>query len=47
MQYTILIYEPEADFSARTDERRKEAYWGAWRAYHQALVEAGVILGGG
>jgi hypothetical protein len=22
MQYTILIYEPEAEFRARTDERR-------------------------
>jgi hypothetical protein len=46
MKYTILIYETEAEFEARTDERRKDAYWGAWRAYHQALVGAGVIVGG-
>ena len=28
MKYTILIYETEADFSARTDDRRKDTYWG-------------------
>jgi len=45
MKYLMLIYETEADFAARSDER-KDAYWGAWRAYHQALVQAGVIAGG-
>jgi hypothetical protein len=33
----LAIYETEADFSARTDPHR-EAFWGAWRADHQALV---------
>ncbi|HEY7434009.1 MAG TPA: YciI family protein [Methylomirabilota bacterium] len=46
MKYTILIYENEADFHSRTDERRKEAYWGAYRAYTQALQAAGVMVGG-
>ncbi|HXA97818.1 MAG TPA: YciI family protein [Candidatus Dormibacteraeota bacterium] len=46
MKYTILIYENEAAFSSRTDERRKEAYWGAYRAYTQALQAAGVMIGG-
>jgi hypothetical protein len=45
MKYMMAIYETEADFSTRTDEHR-ETYWGAWRAYHQALVQAGVIVGG-
>jgi hypothetical protein len=45
MKYMMAIYETEADFSARTDEHR-ETFWGAWRAYHQALVQAGVIVGG-
>jgi hypothetical protein len=45
MKYMMAIYETEADFSARTDEH-KEAFWGAWRTYHQALVQAGVIAGG-
>ena len=46
MKYTILVYENEADFSARTDDRRKAAYWGAYRAYTQALTEAGIFVGG-
>src|SRR5215470_19182545 len=46
MKYTILIYESEADFGARTDARRKDAYWGAYRAYTQALTEAGIMTGG-
>jgi hypothetical protein len=46
MKYTVLIYENEADFRARTDEREKEAYWGAYRAYTQALQAAGIMVGG-
>jgi hypothetical protein len=46
MKYTILIYETAADFSARSDGTRKDAYWGAYRAYTQALTEAGVMVGG-
>lgn len=45
MKYTMLIYETEADFAARASGERA-AYWGAWQAYHQALVQAGVIAGG-
>jgi len=45
MKYMMAIYETEADFSARTDAHQ-EAFWGAWRAYHQSLVQAGVIVGG-
>jgi hypothetical protein len=46
MKYTILVYENELDFGARTDGTRKDAYWGAYRAYTQALTEAGVMVGG-
>ena len=46
MKYTILIYESEADFGARTAGARKDAYGGAYRAYTQALTEAGVMVGG-
>ena len=46
MKYTILIYETEAEFSARTDDKRKEAYWGAYRAYTKALTDAGIMAGG-
>jgi len=46
MKYTILIYETAADFNTRTDDKKKEAYWGAYRAYTQALTSAGVMIGG-
>jgi len=46
MKYTILVYESPTDFGARTDDQRKEAYWGAYRSYTRALTEAGVFLGG-
>ena len=41
MQYAILIYENETDFSARTDKERQGPYWAGWRAYSQALAESG------
>ena len=46
MKYTILVYENESDFIARTDGTRKDAYWGAYRACTQALTEAGIMVGG-
>ena len=46
MKYTILVYESESELSARTDGARKDAYWGAYRAYTQALQSAGVMQGG-
>ena len=46
MQYVILIYENDADFGARTDNERQAAYWAGWRAYCQALTDAGVVRGG-
>jgi len=46
MQYVMLIYEPESQFDERTLPDHDE-HWGAWRAYHQALVDAGIYGGGG
>src|SRR5437773_1871072 len=46
MQYTILVYETASELTARTDPKRKDAYWGAYRAYTTALREAGVMVGG-
>lgn len=45
MKYTIMVYETETSFSHRTNDQQ-EAYWGAYRAYSQALAEAGVSAGG-
>jgi hypothetical protein len=46
MKYTVLIYESESELAARSDARRKDAYWGAYRAYTKALTDAGVMVGG-
>lgn len=46
MQYMIMNYEDAAAFSARTDEQKSSAYWGAWAAYAQALKESGVMVSG-
>ena len=46
MQFTILVYETQTELAARTDPKRKDAYWGAYRAYTKALRDAGVMVGG-
>jgi hypothetical protein len=46
MTYTILIYETQDEIGARADAKRRDAYWGAYRAYTVALREAGVMVGG-
>jgi hypothetical protein len=46
MQYAILIYENDTDFSARGDAERQGPYWAGWRAYSQALADSGVMRGG-
>lgn len=45
MQYVLLIYEAPDKIDTRPDDD-DEAFWGPWRAYHRALVESGVHLGG-
>ena len=43
MKYAMLIYETPQDYEAR---RGDPGYVAAWRAYHQALVEAGAYVVG-
>lgn len=45
MKYAILVYETETGFDNRSNDQQ-ETYWGAYRAYSQALAEAGVAAGG-
>ncbi len=45
MQFMMLIYENSEAFESRKNGD-EDPYFGAWRAYHQALVEAGVYVGG-
>jgi hypothetical protein len=45
MQYALLVYETAEAFAARTG-KDKEAMWGSWMAYTEALRNAGVTIGG-
>ena len=45
MQFALLIYESPEAFACRKNDET-DPYLGAWRAYHKALVEAGVYVGG-
>ena len=46
MKYTILCFESPAEFSARTDPAKRDAYWGGVELYLKALKDAGVFAGG-
>ena len=46
MLYVLLIYERPDDFARRDSSAESEAYAGAWRAYHRALLDAGIFVGG-
>jgi hypothetical protein len=45
MQYMMMVFESETAFRTRTGDG-KATYWGAWKAYTQALRDAGVMAGG-
>ena len=45
MQFALLIYESMEAFATRSNDDT-DSYLGAWRAYHKALVEAGIFVGG-
>jgi hypothetical protein len=45
MQFALLIYESAQAFEIRNNDGT-DSYTGAWRAYHRALVEAGIFVGG-
>ncbi len=45
MRYAMLIYETPEAFASR-ENGEGDPYLGAWRAYHKALVESGVFIGG-
>jgi hypothetical protein len=45
MHYALMIYETPESFAAR-QAPQNEAFWAPWRAYHRALLEAGVQVGG-
>ncbi|UGY09872.1 YciI family protein [Phyllobacterium pellucidum] len=46
MNYTILAYETQDAYAARTDPARQQAYVAGWMAYSQVLREAGIMVTG-
>ena len=46
MQFALLIYESPEAFGMRINNQENDQYLGAWRAYHKALLEAGIFVGG-
>lgn len=46
MHYTILIYESPAELALRTDERKRDAYWGGIPPYFKAVHDAGIFVAG-
>jgi hypothetical protein len=44
MNYTLLIYQSPADFAARADPVKHEAFWGSFMPYMKALQESGVVV---
>ncbi|HZN05367.1 MAG TPA: YciI family protein [Pyrinomonadaceae bacterium] len=46
MLYALLIYENPSAFERRESLVESDAYAGAWRAYHRAMLDAGIFVGG-
>src|SRR5258708_29755929 len=44
MQFALMIYHTPEEFAMRKNDY-SDPHLGAWRAYYQALVEAGVYVG--
>lgn len=42
----LLFTESAADFGQRNDPEKAPAYWGAWTAYCDALVQSGIMVSG-
>jgi hypothetical protein len=45
MQFALLVHESAAAFASR-QKSADDPYIAAWRAYHNALVDAGIYVGG-
>lgn len=46
MQYMLLFTEPETEFAKRTHPEHAAEYWGGWRAFIDAIAQAGIIVNG-
>lgn len=46
MQYALLFYQSPDEFAARTDPKKREAFWASFVPYMKALTEAGIVVAG-
>ncbi|MFC5407637.1 YciI family protein [Cohnella soli] len=46
MSYTLMFYESQEDFAARTDPARQQEYLAGWAHYVNALRQAGIVVYG-
>lgn len=46
MEYMLIFTEPQAEIAKRNDPEQAPAYWGAWSAYCNTLVESGIMVSG-
>jgi len=46
MRYMLMFHEPDAVFARRDQPEEAPAYWGAWRAYVDEIMAAGIVQGG-
>jgi len=46
-QFALFVYETPADFAARNDPTKAEAYWDGFAALGAEMNAAGIVRGGG
>jgi len=46
MQYALLFYQSPDEFAARSDPKKREAFWASFIPYMKALTEAGIVVAG-
>ncbi len=46
MQYALIIHEQPEEMAKRTSPEHAPAYWDAWYAYSQAVIDADIMRGG-
>jgi len=46
MQYALLFYQTPEEFAARSDPKKREAFWSRFMPYMKALKDAGIVVTG-
>jgi hypothetical protein len=46
MKYMLMFYLNQAEFDARTDPKKRDAFWGSFIPYMKAVKESGIFAGG-